>query len=1407
MGTYNGTNANDGFVGTAASDVFNFNSNVLGDDQADGANGIDTLNINYDALSGGSYSSYISGSSNWSGIIYGSFADRVIFSNMEKLNITLSKADDYLSVSAAPLATAGNTLSLNGGVGSDTLAIDFSALSGTTFKDNGSGTVTSNRGTYAGWETYNITLGAGTNAVTTAGGGDTVSASSGGANTIATGAGNDTINSVGGADKVDGGADFDTWNGNYSAATSALTFAYNGSTGAGTLTGGTTLAGIEAVSLTTGSGNDSLTLTGFTQGYSYVDAGAGTDTLTINDAGQTGAYYGNIYADDAGGFQVYVYNGNGSYRQFTHVEKLAITFSDDDNYLSVSAAPLATAGNTLSLNGGVGSDTLTIDFSALSGTTFKDNGSGTVTSNRGTYAGWETYNITLGAGTNAVTTAGGGDTVSASSGGANTIATGAGNDTINSVGGADKVDGGADFDTWNGNYSAATSALTFAYNGSTGAGTLTGGTTLAGIEAVSLTTGSGNDSLTLTGFTQGYSYVDAGAGTDTLTINDAGQTGAYYYSNIYADDAGGFQVYVYNGNGSYRQFTHVEKLAITFSDDDNYLSVSAAPLATAGNTLSLNGGVGSDTLTIDFSALSGTTFKDNGSGTVTSNRGTYAGWETYNITLGAGTNAVTTAGGGDTVSASSGGANTIATGAGNDTINSVGGADKVDGGADFDTWNGNYSAATSALTFAYNGSTGAGTLTGGTTLAGIEAVSLTTGSGNDSLTLTGFTQGYSYVDAGAGTDTLTINDAGQTGAYYGNIYADDAGGFVTYVNNANGSYRQFTHVEKLAITFSDDDNYLGVDAAASLNGNTLNVDGGVGDDTLRVTGNLSGYSVVQDGLGGYIITDTNVADGDHGSFTAIRFEHLQFDDQAIDLPVYAAGSVYVGTPGDDTKSGSAADDTMSGLGGNDKLSGLGGNDTINGGAGNDVLDGGDGSDTVTYEDATAAVTVSLAVSSAQATGGSGSDTVTNFENLTGSAFADKLTGNAGNNVLRGLAGNDALNGGLGADTMIGGLGDDSYTVDNLGDIVTESANEGTDTVSAIISYALGANVEKLTLTGSAAIDGMGNDLNNTINGNAAANHLYGYGGNDTLDGKAGADIMEGGTGNDTYTVDNAGDIIVENAGEGTDTVKVNFTYSLLNTNLENLTLGGSTAVDGTGNDANNTLTGNAANNTLTGLGGNDKLDGKAGADTMIGGLGNDSYVVDNIGDVVIENAGEGTDTVTASISYTLGSNVEKLTLSGTLAIDGIGNALSNTLTGNAAANILSGLGGNDTLSGGLGNDVLKGGAGADSLTGGGGADQFVFDILETPASFDTIKDFEHGIDDIVISKAAFSAFAADPTGAINANEFVIGTAATTSAQHLVYNQTTGALFYDADGVGGQAQIQIALLSTKPVLDSADFLLI
>ncbi len=390
------------------------------------------------------------------------------------------------------------------------------------------------------------------------------------------------------------------------------------------------------------------------------------------------------------------------------------------------------------------------------------------------------------------------------------------------------------------------------------------------------------------------------------------------------------------------------------------------------------------------------------------------------------------------------------------------------------------------------------------------------------------------------------------------------------------------------------------------------------------------------------------------------------------------------------------------------------------------------------------------------------------------------------------------------DTLIGGAGNDTYVLSRA-DVVTEAVGGGTDTVQASIHYTLGANLENLVLTGTASLIGTGNGLNNVITGNAGNNLLNGGGGIDTvsyanatgpvtvslattaaqvtgsgsdtlsnfeniigsrfndrltgndlanrIDGGLGSDTMTGGKGSDTYVANASTDIIVETgtaAGE-TDTVlsAVNWT---LGATLENLGLTGTTATNGTGNNANNVIGGNGIANILNGAGGNDivngaagndsliggsgndRLDGGIGNDTLVGGEGSDTYLTDSAADIITESGTTATDvdTVYAGVSWTLQSTLENLTLTGTAA-NGGGNSKANVILGNAGANTLTAGAGNDTVSGGTGNDTIRGDSGADAITGGAGSDVFVFN---STVGSDTISDFLAGTDDVRITQSA-----------------------------------------------------------------------
>lgn len=242
------------------------------------------------------------------------------------------------------------------------------------------------------------------------------------------------------------------------------------------------------------------------------------------------------------------------------------------------------------------------------------------------------------------------------------------------------------------------------------------------------------------------------------------------------------------------------------------------------------------------------------------------------------------------------------------------------------------------------------------------------------------------------------------------------------------------------------------------------------------------------------------------------------------------------------------------------------------------------------------------------------------------------------------------------------------------------------------------------------------------------------------------------------------------------------------------------------------LEGTSANDTLTGSAGQETLDGKNGNDTMAGGGGHDIYVVNARGDMVQENTAAGSDLVRSSITYTLGSNVEQLTLTGSGGLDGTGNAQANTLTGNGAGNVLRGgngadilvgKGGDDSLSGGWGNDTLTGNSGQDTLMGGMGADSFRY--TSTSNGQDVIKDFDGAQNDtLLFSSANFGNLAA---GVLEANRFVANAtgSATTTLQRFIFNTTSKALYYDADGSGAGGAVAVATLNTT--LESTNILVV
>ncbi|WP_018095958.1 calcium-binding protein [Sinorhizobium meliloti] len=1045
-----------------------------------------------------------------------------------------------------------------------------------------------------------------------------------------------------------------------------------------------------------------------------------------------------------------------------------------------------------------------------------------------------------------------------------------GDDLIQGLGGADVINGGAGVDTVD--YREKTTSIVVTLTGATAATVFVNGAaedTLSNIENVY--GGSGDDTITgdaqnnLFRGGGGNDVLDGGAGNDTADYTDkaqsvvvtlAGATPATVFVNGIAEDTISNFENVYGGSGND---------VLTGDDRNNVLR------GEAGNDI-LNGGDGDDSLfggagndtadggngvdTFDLrEKTSSVVVQLNGANAATVFVGGVAEDTIRNIE-----NLV----GGSTDDMLIGDAegNKFSGARGNDWLKGGEGADTLDGGEDSDT--ADYSDKTAAIAVTLNGSKPVMVTVDGVAedlIAKIE--NIVGGSGDDMITGDAAANtfrgglGADVLDGGAGSDTADFSDKTQSVVLALNGATDAV---ATVGGTAEDTVRNIENING----GSGNDQLTGDDAANTFRGGLGAdlLDGGVGSDTadysdktasLVVT--LAGSNAVTVFVGG-VAEDTlrdieNVIGGSGNDvFAGDGFQNL-FDGGAgndtVDYSASAKGiavtlngandaKVIVGNAAEDTLrnienvTGSAVADVLTGDSQANVLLGGGGGDILKGGGGQDTIDGGAGSDTADFRDKTAGIVLTLAgAANAIATvGGLAEDTVRNIENIFGGAGADVLTGDGNSNTIRGGAGADRLDGGTGVDTV--DYRDKTKSVS----VTLDGANPMTVKVGGVIEDTI-SNFENIS----------GGSAGDTLTGDSLANVLIGNDGADTLRGGLGKDVLDGGNGVDTadylektdaisVTLNGTASAVVFVGGTAEDTIR----------GVENI-------LSGSGDD---TLVGDAASNMIRGALGADFIDGGAGVDTadyrekaasvevaLLGAV--DSFVfVGGVAEDTIRNienvfGGKGNDKLTGDgFANTLNGNDGKDVLTGGGGADildggaasdtasyrdksasvsvALGGASYTTVTVGGVAedtirnieNVWGGTG-NDSLSGDANANLLSGGGGSDTLFGGAGADIFQFDFALGAGNVDTVVDFTAG-DRLFLSKSVFTTLSG---GTLAATQFYAAAGATDAQnvnQKIIYDTTSGALYYDADGsLSGHAAVQFAVLSTQPGLTAGDFVLV
>ena len=845
------------------------------------------------------------------------------------------------------------------------------------------------------------------------------------------------------------------------------------------------------------------------------------------------------------------------------------------------------------------------------------------------------------------------------------------NDTLISNSGVDTLIGGAGNDTFilnnpNDVVIDTAGSATIQYAGASNYTLPTGINliVLTGTAAVQVTGNSAADTLISN---TGVDTLVGGSGNDTFVVNnslDVVQDTTTSTTNTLQSSVS----YSLPANVNTLTLIGTAALSATGNSAANILTANSGndTLTAGAGVATLVGGAGSDTFVVNSASDVVRDTVVGANNTLVSSVSATLGTNINTLVL-TGTGSLTgTANNGPDTLISNSGVDTLVGGAGNDTFVINNASDVVQ-----DPAPGAKNSINSAVSYTLPSNVNALTLTGTAALVATgNAASdvLTANSGADTLV------------AGTGNDTLISGSGASVDQLIGGTGAD-----LFVVNNSsdivtvNGAHGADTIQSSVNYTLPRPVNTLLLNGSANLVGAALSgnnsIIGNSGNDILKAGSGAdtlvagSAVDTLIGGAGSDTFVLNNAGDVLQSLSTAGNSVVASFN---YTLPINVNALILSGTT-NLSATGNSLTDSITANGGNDTLTAGTGIATFNSGQGSDLFVINNASDQVLVPNVGVKFGIDTIDSSVSYTVSSVSTLVlTGTANLSASENAGKATiliGNAGLDTLMAGAGTDTLIAGSGTATLVGGASNDTFVVNSTSDVVRDTVSGHSNVLISSVNFTLPTNVNAMVLTGSSALVATGNSANDSLVGNAGADTLVAGAGTDTLVAGIGLATMLGGTGSDTFVVNNGADVIQGASASSSNMVRSSANY-VLPTNVNQLTLTGVANISGTGNTAIDTLIGGAGNDTLI---------AGSNATTLIGGLGNTTFVINSSADVVQDGSTTASNVVQSSVSYSLGSNVNGLVLTGTTALKGTANSGNDTLTSNAGA---------DTLVGGSGNDIF-----------------------------------------------------------------------------------------------------------------------